>query len=301
MIFASTPSYRGTHYEGFHLAVLATVKALAGKSGKVGRHINLFSNFISPEDIRHLKEIVASFGLEVMLFPDYSDTLDSTSWDAYHRIPEGGTSLLSLQQSAQACLSIELGGDNLPCSAGEYLRDTFDVVNYRTGLPVGINETDKFLNLLSSISGKPIPEKYARQRGRLIDLYIDGHKYVSGKKAVIYGEEDFVNALTAFASEIGIKAVTCITSGDRSMSFDNIEALSLDVKPDLMIGNSKGYYLARKMDIPLVRTGFPIHDRIGAQHTHILGYEGTTLLFEQIVNTLLDDKQRKSAVGYKYM
>jgi len=68
-----------------------------------------------------------------------------------------------------------------------------------------------------------------------------------------------------------------------------------------MIGNSKGYYIARKMDIPIVRTGFPIHDRLGSQHAHILGYEGTMILFEQIVNTLLEDKQRKSPVGYKYM
>jgi nitrogenase molybdenum-iron protein NifN len=68
-----------------------------------------------------------------------------------------------------------------------------------------------------------------------------------------------------------------------------------------MIGNSKGYYIARKRNIPLVRTGFPIHDRIGAAHARTLGYEGTCLLFEQIVNAILEDKQRKSPVGYKYM
>jgi nitrogenase molybdenum-iron protein NifN len=69
----------------------------------------------------------------------------------------------------------------------------------------------------------------------------------------------------------------------------------------LLLGNSKGYYLARNLDIQIVRVGFPIHDRIGAQHNKILAYEGTSLLFEQIVNALLEEKQRKSAVGYKYM
>ncbi|KAA6331884.1 Nitrogenase molybdenum-iron protein beta chain, partial [termite gut metagenome] len=300
MVYASTPSYMGTHYEGFHEAVYATVKVLAEGNGIVGKHINLFGNFISPEDIRHLKEIVSDFGIEAMLFPDYSDTLDGTSWDTYHRIPEGGTPIEMLKKSAQASLSVELGYQ-LPRSASEYLRDTFNVDCYRSGFPVGIGESDKFFCLLSSLSGTPIPEKYKRQRGRLIDLYIDGHKYVSGKKAVIYGEEDLVFALTAFASEIGINPVSYITSGDKSMSFDNMETLIKDVNPDLMIGNSKGYYLARKIGIPLVRTGFPIHDRIGAQHIRIMGYEGTTLLFEQIVNTLLDDKQRKSTIGYKYM
>ncbi len=329
MIYASTPSYSGTHYEGFHEAVYATVKALATDKMKGCKHINLFSNFISPEDIRHLKEILTDFDLEFMLFPDYSDTLDNTSWEKYQRISSGGTTLEELRRSGSALMSVELGyilnsGTKNKTSAGDYLQDKFDVVNVRTGLPVGINETDKFFNLLSKISGKPIPEEYQKQRGRLVDLYIDGHKYVSNKRVVIYGEEDLVVALAAFAVEIGIKPILCASGGEsgrlgetlqtvlgdlypedmiigQGLSFERMEAVMQESKPDLMIGNSKGYYIARKMDIPLIRVGFPIHDRVGAQHSKLLGYEGATLLFEQIVNTLLEDKQRKSPVGYKYM
>jgi len=337
MIFASTPSYQGTHSEGFHEAVFAAVKALANGEGTVGPHINLFSNFISPEDIRHLKEIVSDFGIGAMIFPDYSDTLDGTSWDTYHRIPKGGTPVGSLKKSALATASVELGyilnsggksgrikNNRVSQSAGEYLQETFDVVCRRTGLPVGISESDRFFDLLAALSGKPVPEKYREQRGRLIDLYVDGHKYVSGKRAVIYGEEDLVVALAAFAAETGIKPVLCTTGGEsgklretlrkvlgdlypdsiivgQGTSFERMEAVMQDIRPELMIGNSKGYYIARKMDIPIVRTGFPVHDRIGAQHAKMLGYEGTALLYEQIVNTLLEDKQRKSPVGYKYM
>ncbi|MDR1809104.1 MAG: nitrogenase [Prevotella sp.] len=337
MIFASTPSYSGTHYDGFHEAVFAAVKALASNTVKAGSRVNLFSNFISPEDIRHLKEIVADFGIDAMLFPDYSDTLDSTSWDAYHRIAKGGTPLEALRRSAMASISIELGyilnsggrngkvKDNCQTqSAGEYLQERFDVVCRKTGLPVGINECDKFFELLSVVSQQPVPEKYLKQRGRLVDLYIDGHKYVSNRRVVIYGEEDLVVALASFASEIGLKPVLCASGGEsgklrdtlkevlgdlysgemlvgQGLSFERMETVMQDLKPDLMIGNSKGYYIARKMDIPIVRTGFPIHDRIGAQHAKMLGYEGTTLLYEEIVNTLLEHRQRKSPVGYKYM
>ena len=109
MIFASTPSYQGTHSEGFHEAVFAAVRTLAEASGSVGTHINLFSNMISPEDIRHLKEIVEDFALPTMLFPDYSDTLDNTSWNTYRRIPDGGTSVEALRNSALAYASVELG------------------------------------------------------------------------------------------------------------------------------------------------------------------------------------------------
>lgn len=339
MIFASTPSFRGTHCEGFHEAVYATVSALAGVEGKTDRHVNLFCNFISPEDIRHLKETVSDFGIEAMIFPDYSDTLDGPSWNTCHRIPEGGTTVEALKRSGRAALSIELGhilntgglhgrirNRVLPQSAGEYLQNRFDVACKRTGLPVGIRETDAFFRLLASVSGKSVPVKYEKQRGRLVDLYVDGHKYVSGKKAVIYGEEDMLVALTAFAAETGIKPVLCATGGEsgklretlretlgdlysddiivgQGMSFERMESIirEYDLQPDLLIGNSKGYYIARKLNLPLVRTGFPIHDRIGAQHQKVLGYEGTMLLFEQVVNTLLEDRQRRSPTGYQYM
>lgn len=333
MVFASTPSYQGTHYEGFHEAVFATVKTLAkGKASDnpLSLHqLNLFCNLISPEDIRHLKEIAADFSLKTMIFPDYSDTLDGTSWDSYQRIPEGGTTIEAIENSPWAASSLELGyilNATLTQSAGEYLQNAFGVDNFRTGLPIGIRESDKFFAQLSALSGKVIPLKYQKQRGRLVDLYFDGHKYVSMKRAVIYGEEDLVVGLAAFAAETGIKPVLCATGGEsgtlqqtlrevlgdlyseeiivgQGMTFEAMEAAihDLDLQPDLFIGNSKGYYLARKLDIPIVRAGFPIHDRIGAQHNRLLGYEGTTILFEQIVNTLLEDKQRKSSVGYKYM
>ncbi|MDR0829500.1 MAG: nitrogenase, partial [Prevotellaceae bacterium] len=346
----------GTHYEGFHEAVLATVKAFAGNCHcgldpqspntadanlQSVPHINLFSNLISPADIRHLKEITSDFGINAMLFPDYSDTLDGTSWDTYHRIPEGGTPLTALQNCGTAKLSIELGYIlNNRLTAGEYLQNEYGIPNIRTGLPIGIRETDKFFALLNAdnadgkeeICENPCnlrhlrSQKYEKQRGRLIDLYIDGHKYVSKKRAIIYGEEDLVIGLAAFAAEVGIIPVLCASGGESGKLEESLKAVlgdlytdeinvmqgatfeqmetaikEWDLRPDLLIGNSKGYYIARKLDIPLIRAGFPIHDRIGAAHTRLLGYEGTTILFEQIVNALLEDRQRKSPVGWKYM
>ncbi len=78
------------------------------------------------------------------------------------------------------------------------------------------------------------------------------------------------------------------------------EALST-VSPDLIIGNSKGYYISRKLKKPLVRVGFPIHDRFGGQRLHHLGYKGTQELFDRIVNALIEYKQENSPIGYKYI
>lgn len=191
------------------------------------------------------------------------------------------------------------------------------------GLPIGIKETDRFFDVLSGLSGAQAPAEFGKERGRLIDAYIDGHKYVFGKRAVIYGEVDLVAALASFLDEIGIAPVLCATGSatgklepilkaeamhagkEMAVTEDNdfigiLEACE-EIKPDIIIGNSKGYFLARKLGIPLVRVGFPIHDRIGGQRVLHVGYRGSQRLFDSIVNALLEAGQEKSSVGYSYI
>lgn len=61
---------------------------------------------------------------------------------------------------------------------------------------------------------------------------------------------------------------------------------------DLLIGNTYGKYIAREEDIPFVRHGFPILDRIGHQHFPTVGYRGAVRLLEQILNALMDRQDR---------
>ena len=83
--------------------------------------------------------------------------------------------------------------------------------------------------------------------------------------------------------------------------FESIREWSLENKPDILIGHSKGYYIARELNIPIVRVGFPVHDRVGGQRIKHLGYSGTQELFDKVVNALIEHKQSNSPVGYKYM
>ena len=85
------------------------------------------------------------------------------------------------------------------------------------------------------------------------------------------------------------------------IDFAEIGELADSLKPDILIGNSKGYSLARKLGIPIVRVGFPIHDRIGGQRILHLGYRGAQSLYDDIVNHLMDAKQTASPVGYSYL
>ena len=53
--------------------------------------------------------------------------------------------------------------------------------------------------------------------------------------------------------------------------------------------------------MPLIRVGFPIHDRIGGQRVLHLGYRGAQEFFDRIVNALLEVKQENSPIGYSYL
>ncbi len=325
LVHVSTPSYKGTHIEGFHGAVRAVVSALATAQNEKSDRVNLFPGMLSPADLRLLKEIFKDMGLPCLMLPDYSRTLDGAPWKEYHKIPEGGTPVSDIRKMGDAKASVEFGRIlSRQSSAGKHLMENFDIPLYSPGLPIGIHETDRFFEAMEEITGKLMPEKYREERGRLIDAYIDGHKYVSGARAVVYGEEDLVVGLASFLSEIGVIPVLCASSGKSGylkekiaevvvgyggqeiLVYDNVDFVEIaeeanKLKPDFLIGSSKGYSVARKIPVPLVRVGFPIHDRInGARILHI-GYQGAQNLFDGIVNTLLDQRQKSSDIGYSYM
>ena len=325
IVSVSTPSYSGTHIDGFHGAVKATVDSIAVKKGVEAKHVNIFPGMLSPADLRHMKDIFLDFGAEYIMLPDYSQTLDGPLWSEYQKIPEGGTTVKQIASMGDAAGSIEFGRIlSEEKSAGKLLEKRFQVPCYSSGIPIGVNETDVFFNALSTITGKPVPEKYVQERGRLIDAYADGHKYVFEARAVVYGEEDLVIGLASFLSEIGIIPVLCASGGKSGhlknklcQVIDDFETRGIEVlegvdfvdigdaakklSPDFLIGSSKGYKIAKKINKPLIRVGFPIHDRMGGARILHIGYKGTQQLFDTISNTIIALKQDASPVGYTYM
>jgi nitrogenase molybdenum-iron protein beta chain len=61
---------------------------------------------------------------------------------------------------------------------------------------------------------------------------------------------------------------------------------------DLIIGGTHCKYFARDEDIPLLRFGFPIIDRVGHQYFPNLGYKGGLRLLEKILGLLMDRQDR---------
>ena len=161
---------------------------------------------VSPADLRYLKDLLHDFGLEPILLPDYSDTLDGPVWNEYQRIPPGGTPIEAIRRMGSARATIEFGSTwDRPQTAGALLgralrRAALSSCRCRSASRKPTGSPKCSANWPAGPCRRPIEE----ERGRLIDSYVDAHKYVFGKRAVVYGEQDLVVGLASLLAEIGI-------------------------------------------------------------------------------------------------
>ncbi|SFR58290.1 nitrogenase cofactor biosynthesis protein NifB [Anaeromicropila populeti] len=313
----NSAGYGGTQFEGYFKALYAIVSQVKMKQEKHNR-INVITSGISPADTRYLKRIFQLFELDVILLPDLADNLDGAYKKSYSRLPSGGTSIEDIQQMAGAKYTLFLSNMEPEKSPAGYLYEQYGVPYERIELPVGLRAVDRFYDLLAKISGKPIPEEIKEMRGRYLDGMIDAHKYNGDGRAVIYGEPDFVVSTTRLCVENGVMPVAAATGSVCSQlenlikedidllakrylieryeivqdtDFKNIEELAQTCQANLMIGNSDGRRIEEGLNIPLVRRGFPIHDRVGGQRLRMLGYEGSLNFLDEITNAILARKE----------
>nr|WP_245301261.1 nitrogenase component 1 [Thermoanaerobacterium butyriciformans] len=312
IITAPTPGYGGTHSEGFVKTSYRIVEELSTDKERHDR-INVIVPNISTADLREIKRLLELMKIPYILFPDYSDTLDSPFNFPYKKIPDGGTKISDIMSMGGSIATIEIG-INYEETPGKYLQDRFDVPLYKVPIPIGLRNTDAFLKLLKEITGNPIPKSIEMERGRLIDGMIDSHKYNFVGRCTIFGDPEMVYSVFTTCMENGIhplliatgsktqKLKELIASEDNPLNdditivdetdFSHILKLSEEKEVNIAIGPSDGKYLTEKGGIPLVRIGFPILDRVGGQRILSVGYTGTLNFLDMITNTLLENKYK---------
>lgn len=324
IVTVPTPGYGGSHTEGYFLAMKKIVEKLARPTERHEK-INVLVPHVSPADIREIKRILQLMGVEYTLFPDISDTMDRPFAKPYTKVPEGGTKIedIAAMPGAQATIQIGVAIDDR-ASAGKYLADKFGVPLYQVPIPTGLENMDTFVNVLKQLTGRDIPQSLVLERGRLLDCMIDSHKYNFQGRSVIFGEPDQVYANTRMCVENGVYPVVVATGSNNDKlaallkelfdqcphevtflnqtDFAHIRTESAKHKANVAIGHSDGRYLTEREGIPLVRVGFPIHDRVGGQRLLSVGYIGTTMFLDRITNTLLENKYRnyRSSMYEKY-
>jgi nitrogenase molybdenum-iron protein beta chain len=313
---ANTPSYVGSHVTGYANMAKAMVDYFAEKNGHRNRTINLIPGFVEPSDMSEIKRLASLMGVNSIMFPDTSGVLNGPLTGKYKLYPEGGVTIEQLKQTGSSSGSIALG-DICAGAAARALDAKCKVPCQVVNLPIGLHDTDIFIDTLRRMAGINVPEAIDLERGQLVDAISDWHQYLYGKRVALVGDPDQLLALTRFLMALDMKPVYIVTGSPAGKKFE--AALREAVAPvadevnikvpgdmfvlhqwikqapvDLILGNTYCKYIARDDDIPYVRFGFPILDRMGHSYFSFMGYRGGLRLLEKILDVLLDRKDRDS-------
>lgn len=320
---AHTPSFVGSHITGYDnmlksiLSTLTEGKKATQTNGKFNFNLG-FDPYIG--NIRELKRILNLFGIDHTILSDNSDTFDSPNTGEF-KMYNGLTTLEDAADSINAEGSFFFQ-KYATAKTQEYIAKEWDqkIYQYR---PFGIQGTDEFLMALSAVTGRPIPLELQQERGRAVDALTDSQTWIHGKRIALYGDPDPTLTLIRFLLEMGAEPVhIVVTNSNEGFESEarelltnspygkdgtvwggkdlwHLRSLMFTEPVDLLIGNSYGKYLWRDTGTPLVRIGYPIFDRHHMHRYPTLGYQGAINQFNWIINTILDELDRKTIVPSK--
>ncbi|MBA1143833.1 nitrogenase iron-molybdenum cofactor biosynthesis protein NifN [Mesorhizobium neociceri] len=293
VVLANTPDFDGSLEQGWAKAVTAMIEAITrpGERARQPKKVAILPGcHLTVADIEHMREMVESFGLEPVVLPDISGSLDGTIPDRWVPTTYGGTSVEDIRElgTAGQCIAI-----------GEHMRCPAKVLRRLAGVPyavfqslTGLQEVDRFVSLLSAVSKAAAPARVRRRRAQLQDALLDGHFHFGGKKIAIAAEPDQLYQLATFFVGMGCEIAAAVTTTDMSEILEKVPAKSVQVGDlgdlealaagaDLLVTHAHGRQAEQRLGIPLMRLGFPVFDRLGSQHKLTILYQGTRdLVFE---------------------
>ncbi|MDA3891047.1 MAG: nitrogenase molybdenum-iron protein subunit beta [Salinivirgaceae bacterium] len=311
LVQASTPSYIGSHVTGYSNMVKGFIDKFAFNTGEKKRQVNLISGWVEPSDMREIKRIMKIMKVPYVMLPDTSDVLDAPMTGKFQMYPNGGTTISEMASMGDSMATVATGHF---CSRDSaiHLENKCKVPFKLTDVPIGVKATDRFIQAVSSAAKVSIPEEVNVERGRLVDALADMQQYFYNKKVAVYGDPDTLIPLCEFLVDLGMKPMAVVSGTPGKEFAKRMEAILAEKVPgakfangsiadmyklhswikeepvDLIIGNTYGKYIARDENIPFLRYGFPILDRIGHSYFPTVGYMGTLSLAKDILNLLMD-------------
>jgi nitrogenase molybdenum-iron protein beta chain len=313
VMYASTPSFKGSHVTGYANMLTAMVQYFAVNTGKKNNRITLLPSFIEPSDMTEIKHIVSEMGIDFIMYPDTSDVVNGPLDGKFRMYPRGGTPKDQIALSGDSRCAFALGRTGT-LQAAQLLDTKCKVKTDILDLPIGITATDAFVDTLRKQAGVTVPESLKTERGQLVDVLCDKSQYTYGKKVSLMGDPDILIGLVQFCKDAGMEVLHVLTGTPAAGKFSSrIKAIAgenvvvkagaqadlfyfhqllQNNRPDLIMGNTYCKYIARDMDIPLIRTGFPIYDRIGHSYIPIAGYRGGLHLLIKMLDIFMDRQDR---------
>lgn len=286
---------------GFARAVEAIIESLVPVGGKGivrSRQVNvLASPMLGTGDIEAIKEWIEAFDLTPVVLPDIADSLDGHMIEAgFSTLTYGGLSRSAITSMGESVATLVIGPS---------LNRAADILKQRTGVPdrrfaglVGLEECDAFTQALSEISSRPVSNKIERHRDQLLDAMVDSQFYLAATPVGVAADPDLLGTLCRFLVGMGAEVKVAVASGSASQlaglpvakvvvgDLEDLERLSRQSGVELVITNSHGVEISRRLGVPLLRAGFPQYDIVGGYARTWVGYRGARQVLFDLANLM---------------
>ncbi len=304
IVYASTPDFAGGLEEGWARAVAAIVDALVPEADPAPRmagprRVNLLAgSHLTPADVEELARLIRLFGLEPVVLPDLSASLDGHVADAWAGTSLGGTRLEDIRA---------MGASAFTLAAGESMRPAAQLLEARCGVPfrvfrslTGLKAADALVRTLMGLARvDDVPATLKRDRSRLLDASLDAHFHIGGLRLAIGADPDLLFALSTGLASVGAEVVAAVSTSPVAALLERVPAEEVAISDlgelerraacgaaEMLITNAHGRQAAGRLGLPLIHAGFPIFDRLGAQDVLRVGYRGTRALLFEVANAV---------------
>jgi nitrogenase molybdenum-iron protein NifN len=242
--------------------------------------------------------VVRAFGLEPIVLPDVSTSLDGHVEDDWRGTARGGTPLGDIRRMGESACTLVVG---------ESLAGAAERLETRTGVPfrvfdrlTGLRAVDGFVATLMALAeASDAPPAVKRARSRCVDAMLDAHFHTGGLKVALGADPDLLFALGSALVDMGAEVVAAASTSwsnpvlarvpTDEIAVDDLGELERRAAArgaELLITHAHGRQAAERLELPLVRAGFPIFDRLGAQDVCRVGYRGTRAFLLEIANAV---------------
>jgi len=304
----NTPDFSGSLESGFAATVKAMLaewvpqhRPLSGQNRgrESSRQINVLCGAsLTPGDLEALRELIERFDLHPVFIPDLADSLDGhLDAEDYQPLTTGGTPLAAFAALGDAVATLVIGASLYPAA---------DLLHERTGTPIhrfphlfGLEATDRLVMTLAGIAGQAVPARLVRQRAQLQDAMLDTHFLLGRARVAIAAEPDLLHGFSQLLADMGAEIVAAVAPTTAPVlaqlplaqvhigDLEDLETLAREREAELIIGNSHALDIAQRRDIPLLRTGYPLHDQFGGYQRAWIGYRGARQALFDLANALL--------------
>lgn len=312
LVTVATPDFSGSLESGFAAAVTSLIDALTPlSSANTVKTVNnknqitiLAASHLTPGDLEVIKDLVELFGLQAVVIPDLSDSLDGhLDQSDFSPLTIGGTRVDQLKTLDQSIATVVIGASMY--KAADLLKQRTSIPDRRFDHLMGLDAMDDFIQYLSEVSGNAVPVKLQRSREQLLDAMLDCHFVLGLSRVAIGAEADLLKALSDLLTSIGVQVVAAVAPSNAPVlktvnadkvklgDFQDLENLARDNNAEFIVSNSHALATAKRLNIPLLRAGFPQYDLLGGYQKVWIGYQGARQRLFDMANILISLERGK--------